>query len=175
MFCHTHIYLCRDQSRHVPSQWETSLHCDNVSHWLRPYLDWSLSLMPIYWCMVSYWCLIPDKHLDEYNIGCTSPWYCKDDSTLAPNQWEVVLQSNAISHWLGATLHCIIAWTTFFDDEGRQRCIMMQESINSLKPGWDHYINSLACGKCCKLKGSMIFKPILGTDIFSTYWEIVLS
>ena len=31
----------RDQFRYAPSQWET-LHCNNVSHWLGAYLDWSL-------------------------------------------------------------------------------------------------------------------------------------
>ena len=32
----------RDQSRYAPSQWETSLHCNDVSHWPGAYLDWSL-------------------------------------------------------------------------------------------------------------------------------------
>ena len=32
----------RDQSRYEPSQWETSSHCNDVSHWLGTYLDWSL-------------------------------------------------------------------------------------------------------------------------------------
>ena len=32
----------RDQSRYAPSQWETSLQCNDVSHWLGAYLDWSL-------------------------------------------------------------------------------------------------------------------------------------
>ena len=32
----------RDQSRYAPSQWEMSLHCNDISHWLGPYLDWSL-------------------------------------------------------------------------------------------------------------------------------------
>ena len=26
--------MCRDQSRYVPSQWETLLHCNDVSYWL---------------------------------------------------------------------------------------------------------------------------------------------
>ena len=34
----------RDRSRYVPSQWETSLQCNNVSHWLGTYLDWSLGI-----------------------------------------------------------------------------------------------------------------------------------
>ena len=33
--------LDRDQSRYTPSQWETSLQCNDVSHWLGAYLDWS--------------------------------------------------------------------------------------------------------------------------------------
>ena len=32
----------RDQFKCVSNQWETSLHCDHVSHWLSVYLDWSL-------------------------------------------------------------------------------------------------------------------------------------
>ena len=39
-----YIYKCMDQSRYGPSQWETSLHCNDVSHWLDAYLDWSLQL-----------------------------------------------------------------------------------------------------------------------------------
>ena len=35
-------YCSRDQSRSVPSQWETLLHCNDVSHWLGAYIDWSL-------------------------------------------------------------------------------------------------------------------------------------
>ena len=32
----------RDQSRYAPSQSETSLQCNDVSHWLGAHLDWSL-------------------------------------------------------------------------------------------------------------------------------------
>ena len=35
----------RDQSRYAPSQWEMLLQCNDVSHWLGPYLDWSLKLI----------------------------------------------------------------------------------------------------------------------------------
>ena len=37
---------CRDQSRYVPSQWEMLLHCNDISHWLGAYLDWSLNCLP---------------------------------------------------------------------------------------------------------------------------------
>ena len=32
----------RDQSGYAPGQWETSLQCNDVSHWLGAYLGWSL-------------------------------------------------------------------------------------------------------------------------------------
>ena len=32
----------RDQSRYAPSKWETSLHCNDISHWLSAHLDRSL-------------------------------------------------------------------------------------------------------------------------------------
>ena len=34
--------VCRDQFMYAPSQWETSLHFNDVSHWPGAYLDWSL-------------------------------------------------------------------------------------------------------------------------------------
>ena len=39
---HCCLIMPRDQSRYVPGQWETSLQCNDVSHWLGAYLDWSL-------------------------------------------------------------------------------------------------------------------------------------
>ena len=38
----SHLHYPRDQSRYAPSPWETSLHCNDVPHWLGAYLDWSL-------------------------------------------------------------------------------------------------------------------------------------
>ena len=34
--------LCRDYFVYVPCQWETTLHCNVVSHWLGSYIKWSL-------------------------------------------------------------------------------------------------------------------------------------
>ena len=43
-------------------------------------------------------------------IGALPRKHCRADSRLAPSQWETSLQSNAVSHWLGANLqsalHC---------------------------------------------------------------------
>ena len=38
----THKVKVRDQPRYAPSQWKTSLQCNDVSHWMGAYLDWSL-------------------------------------------------------------------------------------------------------------------------------------
>ena len=35
----------RDRFVYAPSQWETALHCNAVSHWLGAYTDWSLLKM----------------------------------------------------------------------------------------------------------------------------------
>ena len=35
------------ESRYAPSQWDSSLRCNNVSHWLGTYLDWSLLVFMI--------------------------------------------------------------------------------------------------------------------------------
>ena len=44
---------CRDQSVHAPSQWETTLHCKVVSHWLSAYTKWSLKVLKKTWIFVS--------------------------------------------------------------------------------------------------------------------------
>ena len=49
----------RDQSRCAPSQWEVSWHCNNISHWLGAYLDWSLkTAVPKLQTHLSYHCLV---------------------------------------------------------------------------------------------------------------------
>ena len=55
---------------------------------------------------------IPDQfwHIMANWQGCClaapqlTHWHYRADSTLAPSQWETSLQSNAVSHWLGANL-----------------------------------------------------------------------
>ena len=41
----------RGHFAHAPSQWETTLHCNIVPHWLGAYTEWSL--WPIYVCRLS--------------------------------------------------------------------------------------------------------------------------
>ena len=40
--------------------------------------------------------------------------WCRADSRLAPSQWETSLQSNAISHWLGANLESAMPFSLLF-------------------------------------------------------------
>ena len=40
-------YHGRDHFVYVPSQWETTLHCNVVSYWLGAYTKWSLSWHPL--------------------------------------------------------------------------------------------------------------------------------
>ena len=48
-----HVGHCsRDQSVHAPSQWETTLHCNVVSHWLGAYTKWSLLQVGVFWAGV---------------------------------------------------------------------------------------------------------------------------
>ena len=44
-------------SRYAPSQWEMSLQCNNISHWLGAYLDWSLEMEVCGWCNICWWCV----------------------------------------------------------------------------------------------------------------------
>ena len=86
-------YNGRDQSRNVPSQWETSLQCNNVSHWLGAYLDSSLYWLGLY-CAEAYCsgsaCCCNDKEV------CMHP---QEESTkiwleqLPWQQWDLELNS----------------------------------------------------------------------------------
>ena len=58
-FCLSLNVLNRDQSRYAPSQWEISLHCNDISHWLGTYLDWSL----VKWMVSSTRCV----HVSQQN------------------------------------------------------------------------------------------------------------
>ena len=51
----------------------------------------------------------------DFNVGLKkeliqSTGSSKVDSRLAPSQWDTSLQSNAVSHWLGANLESALPW-----------------------------------------------------------------
>ena len=45
---------------------------------------------------------------------------CTADSRLAPSQWETSLQSNVVSHWLGANLESALWLYSFRQTQGNQ-------------------------------------------------------
>ena len=53
-----------------------------------------------------------DWHWDNHgtNLGLSK---CMADSRFAPSQWETSLQSNTVSHWLGAKLGSALKWITW--------------------------------------------------------------
>ena len=67
------------------SQWEMTLKCNAVSHWLSPYAKWSL-----------------DFYLS---------WKCRDRFVNAPSQWEATLHCIVVSHWLGAFPKWSLKWS----------------------------------------------------------------
>ena len=73
------------------SQWETTLQCNVVSHWLSPYPEWAIILL-INWG-ISPW------HPFLGLLYWQGP-FCVCDC--APSQWETTLHCNVVSHWLGA-------------------------------------------------------------------------
>ena len=68
-----HCYLgIRDHSGYGLSQWETTLPCNVFSHWLSPYLEWSL------------WYLMLYRHICCAHLVNISRWRCHQN-------WAVLL------------------------------------------------------------------------------------
>ena len=76
-------------------------------------------------------------------ITCYRYWH-RDDSRFAPNQWEMALQSNAVSHWLGANLESVLLTYGVVINPTEGVCLSVKDcccisrmnlNINSLLPG----------------------------------------
>ena len=98
------VLSSRDQYTYGISQWETTLQCNVVSHWLSPYPNWSLSNTCIMAFRVSIsvitipygiQCVFPFFYNGQWYYGCTQdgdrgdPWCATvpqlpDDS----DQWD---------------------------------------------------------------------------------------
>ena len=116
--------ILRDHFVYVPSQWETTLHCNLGSYWLDAYTKWSLILHDIwFWVLMFIWIYILFflKRTWQFDVCREVPtklwgvfWELKlwfkfcfiavfmDHFVYAPSQWEMTLHCDAISHWLGA-------------------------------------------------------------------------
>ena len=69
------------------SQWETTLHCNVISHWLSPYTDWSLVFG------LNMVCSYFGQKVDACIYSVTHSGY-------GLSQWEMMLHCNIVSHWL---------------------------------------------------------------------------
>ena len=76
--------------------------------------------------------------------------FTRDDSRLVPNQWETSLQSNAVSHWLGANLESALftVLTAPFHSVGRDgagRVHLLHDVLHQWYPGyrirWWHFLS----------------------------------
>ena len=65
--CRILVLLTRDYSVHAPSQWETTLHCNVVSHWLGAYTNWSL--------LTKVYCLSYDLKLSLSDLKLQGPFW----------------------------------------------------------------------------------------------------
>ena len=66
---------------------------------------------------------------------------CRANSRLVPSQWETSLQSNAVSHWLGANLKSSLNWLPG-DMQSHQTC-PTASSLVGLPGGWLMFTLSL--------------------------------
>ena len=48
------------------------------------------------------------------SIATWMVYTCRADSRLAPSQWKTSLQSNTVSHWLGANLESVLKYSLHF-------------------------------------------------------------
>ena len=145
----------RADSRLVPSQWETSLHSNTVSHWL------GVNLAKVYFhTALLHW----------YQIHFLLVCGIRADSRLAPSQWETSLQSNAVSHWLGANLAKVYFHTAllhWYQSRFLLVCVVwLPWGHSPLIPSsiplpWYHQITCVAASK-----NAFMLLPIFKTCVF---------
>ena len=111
-------------SRFVPSQWETSLQCNAVSHWLSANLKSAL---------ISYITTEPWSLVDSFwNVICKN-WPTSDDHCLIQLWWDLMLPSFLYAGYIrrGWVLQGVIPGMASASE--RRRCI-----VTSPLFGWAH-------------------------------------
>ena len=97
LFCrtisHANVYKGRDDSRFTPSQWETALLCNDVSHWLDISLDTALglALLTLSW----------DKNWDSHSLVNGYPSFYPRIPLVAPSPERVIYIYIYIYIWKG--------------------------------------------------------------------------
>ena len=110
----------RDHSEYELSQWETTLHCNVVSHWLSPFPEWSLGLLfvVLLLCFVSI-CFYP------YPSGL--------------HHWSNHHHTIILTHWGRVTHICVGKLSIIGSDNGlsperRQAIIWTNAGILLIRP-----------------------------------------
>ena len=101
-------------SYHLNKWWSSfmTLVCVNRSELVKRYCYVQPSVQFI--CCVIYLLVSGVKTTNNnFYISWKQLFHCRIDSRFVPNHWETSLQSNAVSHWLGANLHSTLNCTTF--------------------------------------------------------------
>ena len=138
------IILC------VPSQWEMTLHCNVISHWLGTHTQWSL----LQWCI--HQCITLDLHDDVIkwkHFLCNWPFvqgiHRSPDNSPHKGQWRGALMFSLICVWINDWVnnreagdlrccrahydvivmvitapHCIIMWYHVISDTQLTPCYM---------------------------------------------------
>ena len=117
--------------------------------------------------MIRYWVI-------KFSLSAPLPYMARADSRFAPSQWETSLQSNAVSHWLGANLESalygcamiwacnVIVWRWALKSKEllKFQCCMKIVSFNA----WVRYF-------VWNFKGSLWNST---QNIFSTHWKMCI-
>ena len=108
ILCHHYVY--------VPSQWETMLHCNVVSHWLGAYTEWSLLFNKQKWELTDkldasiWWRQETWAILLENKMGLFTQCHAgsKDGRVNSPRHGDVYM-----CQWTGPSLVQVMDWCLF--------------------------------------------------------------
>ena len=67
------LTMFRDHPVFAPSQWETTLQCNTICHWLSAYTDWSLHVTTTHYCNFLLWFQCSGRALRHNASSPTSP------------------------------------------------------------------------------------------------------
>ena len=101
-------------------------------------------------------------------VGRIANWVHRTDSRLALSQWEMLLQSNAVSHWLGANLES--AHSTCSLPYHDAACLFML--LHVLIPNQEHDLLCHDMGHIWAIHGLQIWQTISGI-IISGWGQII--
>ena len=93
--------VVRADSRFAPSQWETALLCNNVSHWLGASLESALEVVVWFW--VSLILFLPSKAMQHRKC-----WWQKGESCPGGRYWNYYPGALSLTHWPLVNLDAIL-------------------------------------------------------------------